>query len=39
VNLLAELLRETGFSEIRIYDLSDRSPFSYSMAPFILGRS
>ncbi|HEX7182302.1 MAG TPA: class I SAM-dependent methyltransferase [Thermoanaerobaculia bacterium] len=37
VSLVAELLRETGFSAIRIYDNSQREPLSHSVAPFVLG--
>jgi SAM-dependent methyltransferase len=37
VHLIAQLLRETGFSDVRIYDDSQRNPLSRSVAPFVLG--
>jgi SAM-dependent methyltransferase len=37
VHLIAGLLRETGFSDIRIYDNYRREPLLNSLAPYILG--
>lgn len=37
VHLVADLLRETGFSEIRIYNDSRREPLANAVAPFVLG--
>ncbi len=37
VHLIAGLLRETGFSDIRIYDNCRREPLLSSLAPFVLG--
>ena len=36
-NLVAGLMGEAGFSDIRIYDDSKREPLSYSPVPFVLG--
>jgi SAM-dependent methyltransferase len=37
VHLIASLLRETGFSEIRIYENCRREPLVNALAPYILG--
>ena len=37
VHLIAGLLREAGFSEIRIYDNCRREPLLNALAPYILG--
>jgi len=37
VHLIAGLLREAGFSEIRIYDNHRREPLLNALAPYILG--
>ena len=37
VHLVAGLMRETGFSEIRIYENCRREPLLYALAPYILG--
>jgi SAM-dependent methyltransferase len=37
VNLVAGLLRDAGFSEIRIYDNCRREPLLNALAPYILG--
>lgn len=37
VNLVAGLLRDAGFSEIRIYDNCRREPLLNALAPYVLG--
>lgn len=37
VHLVADLLRETGFTEIRIYNDGRREPLTNAVAPFVMG--